>query len=132
MPMSPQEQLQLIDRYQLFQKQILPLPFDQNMEMSLPLTDAAIAPMSALMFIVFATIRRDTSGKTTFFEYFFLIIPAIPSPVTNPIRAHIEILLTITFQGQTLLQPGNMLLYQRGRHLMLQLLDQDPRILGHF
>src|SRR5919109_5036966 len=54
------------------------------------LTDAAIAPMSAPMFIVFATRRRDTSGKTTFFEYFLLIIPAIPSPVANPIRAHIS------------------------------------------
>jgi alpha/beta superfamily hydrolase len=54
------------------------------------LTAAAIAPMSAPMFIVFATRRRDTRGNRTLLEYFLLIIPAIPSPVANPIRAHIS------------------------------------------
>ena len=35
------------------------------------LADAAIAPMSAPTFIVFATKRRKMRGKTIFLEYFF-------------------------------------------------------------
>src|SRR5919109_4901365 len=54
------------------------------------LTDAAIAPISAPMFIVFAIRRRPAIGKTTFFEYFLFNTLPKPEPVTRPIRAQIS------------------------------------------
>src|SRR5919197_4295931 len=54
------------------------------------LIDAAMAPISAPMFIVFAIRRRIVIGKTIFLEYFCFIIPPNPLPVTRPILAHIS------------------------------------------
>jgi len=54
------------------------------------LIDAAIEPISAPMFIVFAIRRRLAIGKTTFLEYLFFITQAKPLPVTRPILAHIS------------------------------------------
>jgi len=50
--------------------------------------DAAIAPMSTPMFIVFAIKRSDVIGKTTLFENCFFNALPKPTPVTSPIRAH--------------------------------------------
>jgi hypothetical protein len=54
------------------------------------LADAAIALMFAPMFTTFAIKRRVTIGKTTFFEYFFLMIVASPLHFKGPILAHIS------------------------------------------
>ena len=54
------------------------------------LIDAAIAPISAPMFIVLAKRRRLTMGRRIFLEYFFLMTAAKPPPVTSPILAHIS------------------------------------------
>lgn len=54
------------------------------------LANAAIAPISAPIFIMFAIRRRHAVGKTTFFEYFLFNTPPKPEPVTRPIRAQIS------------------------------------------
>ncbi len=55
------------------------------------LTEAAIAPISAPIFIVFAIIKREMIGSTTFLlEYFFPKMVASPLPVNKPILPHIS------------------------------------------
>jgi len=62
---------------------------------NISLIEAAIAPRSALIFIMFPAIRRVTIKKAIFFEYFLDITVVNPLPVIIPILAQIPTITVI-------------------------------------